>query len=70
MALPVEDRAELAVQLLASLDEQIADGDPTALQRAWGEEMVRRSEQVVNGEAETVTWDDVLVRVAEHHNGR
>ena len=70
MALPVEDRAELAVQLLASLDERIADSDPAELDRTWGAEMVRRSEQVASGEAETVTWGEVLARVAEHRSSR
>ena len=70
MALPVEDRAELAVQLLASLDEEAADDDPVELDRAWGEEMVRRSQQVASGEAPTVKWDEVLARVAEQRASR
>lgn len=70
MALPVGDRAELAVELLASLDEQVSEIDPTDVDRAWGEEMMRRSQQVASGEASTVTWDEVLARVAEHRTGR
>ncbi len=54
MALPIEDRAELAVHLLASLDEQLSDSDLADLDQVWGEEMVRRSEQLASGEALTV----------------
>ncbi len=70
MALPVGDRAELAVELLASLDDQVAESDPGEVDRAWGEEMVRRSQQVTSGDAVAVTWDEVRARVAERRSGR
>ena len=70
MALPVEDRAELAAELLASLDDQVAESDPGEVDLAWGEEMVRRSQQVTSGEAVAVTCGEVRVRVAERRSGR
>jgi putative addiction module component (TIGR02574 family) len=63
LALPTEERAELAVELLASLDDDVSDDDPDELDHAWGEEMVRRSQQIATGEVKTVTWDGVLQRV-------
>lgn len=64
LALPAEQRAELAVELLASLDEDISDADPDEIDRAWGEEMQRRSAQIASGDAKTLTWDEVLDQVA------
>ena len=43
LALPTEERAVLAVELLASLDEDASGDDPAEVDRAWGEAMVRRS---------------------------
>lgn len=70
LALPVEQRAELAVELLASLDEDVSDGDAGEIDRAWGDEMVRRSAQIASGEVETLTWDEVLARVAANRRSR
>ena len=70
LALPTEERAELAVELLASLDDDVADADPDEVDRAWGDEMVRRSQQIASGEVKTVTWDDVLQRVAANRRSR
>ena len=71
LALPTEERAELAVELLASLDDDIiADADPDEVDRVWGDEMVRRSAEIASGEVETVTWDDVLERVAANRRSR
>ena len=70
LALPAEERAELAVELLASLDDDVADDDPDELDRAWGEEMSRRSRQIASGEVKTVTWDGVLQRVAANRRSR
>lgn len=70
LALPVEQRAELAVELLASLDEDVSDGHPGEIDRVWGDEMVRRSAQIASGEVETLTWDEVLARVAANRRTR
>lgn len=70
MALRAEERAELAVELFASLDDGFADADLDEVERAWGDEMVRRSEQIASGEVDTVPWDDVLERVAANRRSR
>lgn len=70
LALPPEQRAELAVELLASLDDDLAENDPAEVDRAWGEEMLGRSAQITRGEVTTLTWDEVLVQVAENRRSR
>ena len=60
LSLPIEDRAVPAVELLASLDDQVSSDDPAAIDRAWGDEMVRRSAQIASGDVKTLTRDEVL----------
>jgi putative addiction module component (TIGR02574 family) len=70
LSLPPEQRAELAAELLASLDGEISESDPEEIERAWGEEMTRRSAQIASGEVKTLTWDEVLAQVAENRRNR
>ena len=70
LALPAEQRAELAVELLASLDDDISETDPDEIDRAWGDEMLRRSAQIASGEVKTLTWDEVLDQVAANRRSR
>ena len=70
LALPAEQRAELAVELLASLDDDISEEDPDEIDRAWGDEMLRRSAQIASGEVKTLTWDEVLAQVAANRRSR
>lgn len=41
----------------------VADLDD--IERAWGDEMLRRSQQIAAGEASAMTWEQVLALVAE-----
>lgn len=70
LALPAEERAVLAVELLASLDEDASEDDPVEVDRAWGEAMVRRSQQITSGEVKTLSWSEVLEQVAASRNSR
>ena len=70
LALPTEERAVLAVELLASLDDDIAEDDPAEVDRAWGEEMARRSQQIAAGEVKTLSWSEVLEQVAASRSSR
>ncbi len=70
LALPIDERAELAVDLLASLDDEAGLEDPADVDQAWSEELLRRSEQVSSGTASTVGWDQVLERVADNRRQR
>lgn len=70
LSLPTEERAVLAVELLASLDDDISEDDPAEVDLAWGAEMVRRSRQIASGEVKTLSWSEVLEQVAASRNPR
>ncbi len=55
LTLPDKERAELAGNLIASLDA-IQDPDVDA---AWQEEIARRAHQVQSGQVKTVSWESV-----------
>ena len=55
LALPENERAELAGTLISSLDAVI-DPDVDA---AWQQEVVRRLDEVQSGEVKTVAWEEV-----------
>jgi len=59
LQLPAEERAKLALELLRSLDDR-ADPDSAA---AWDAELDRRADEVVNGQAETLTLDEYRAHV-------
>ena len=65
-----EQRAELAVELLVSLDDDISEEDPDEIDRAWGDEMLRRSAQIASGDVKMLTWDEVLAQVAENRRSQ
>ena len=55
LALPENERAELAGNLLSSLDtaiEQDVDAN-------WQQEVARRLEEVQSGKVETIPWEEV-----------
>ncbi|MGA8538959.1 MAG: addiction module protein [Terriglobales bacterium] len=55
LALPHNERAELAGNLISSLDATV-DPDVDA---AWQQEVVRRLHEVQSGKAETCSWEEV-----------
>jgi putative addiction module component (TIGR02574 family) len=57
LALPPDDRAELAEQLLRSLDETHPDPDVDA---AWQEEIQRRVDEVNRGVATLIPADQAM----------
>jgi putative addiction module component (TIGR02574 family) len=58
-----EERADVAAELLASLDEPPAE-DPAAVQAAWAKEIERRARRVLAGESDGEPWEDVRDRIA------
>ncbi len=67
LSLPVGQRAELAAELLASLDE--AEDDPEIVEAEWAEEIRRRVDALEAGEARTEPWEIVRQRI-ENKLGR
>lgn len=65
LALPDNERAELAGTLIDSLDPQI-DDDAEA---AWQEEITRRAEEIRTGKVKTVPWTEVQKRGRALLNG-
>ena len=70
LALPLDERAEFAAELLASLDDEDSSVDPVEVDLAWRDELSRRSEQIATGTVATVGWDQVLERVADSRRTR
>jgi putative addiction module component (TIGR02574 family) len=56
LRLPEDSRAELAENLLESLD----DGMDPAVQKAWLEEAERRRQEILRGEVETIPAEVVF----------
>lgn len=61
MALPIEERAGLAAELLASLDDTAPD-DPAEVEAAWAVEIERRARRVIAGETAGIPWETVRQR--------
>ncbi len=61
LALPVNERADVAAQLLASLDDAAAD-NPAEVEAAWAEEIERRARRVLAGDTSGIPWEDVRRR--------
>ena len=61
LALPLEDRANVAAELLASLDDDAIE-KPADVAAAWASEIEKRARRVMAGESIGVAWEDVRAR--------
>ena len=61
LALPIAERADVAAELLASLDEAQAE-NPAEVESAWAAEIERRARRVMAGESAGIPWEDVRRR--------
>lgn len=61
--LTANERAEVAEQLIASLDE----APDTDVEQAWQEEMQKRSQQIERGEVELVDSDAVMAELRKKY---
>jgi putative addiction module component (TIGR02574 family) len=66
LALPLDERAALAKELLLSLDE----GADAGAEEAWVEELDRRAQAVANGTATLVNWADAEKRISARLKAR
>ena len=61
LTLSVKERADVAAQLLASLDDAAVD-EPAEVEAAWAEEIERRARRVLSGESAGIPWEAVRRR--------
>jgi len=61
LTLPIAERADVAAELLASLDDAAAD-NPAEVEAAWAAEIEKRARRVIAGESSGVPWEDVRRR--------
>ncbi|NGZ96974.1 MAG: addiction module antitoxin RelB [Nitrospira sp. WS110] len=59
LKLSPNERAEVAEQLIASLDEAL----DTGVEQAWQEEVQRRLGQIERGEVKMIPWEEVQRRL-------
>ena len=68
LALPEEDRADVAAELLASLDAPAPD-DPAAARSLWAQELESRARRMLSGEVAGEDWASVRQRLADELAG-
>ena len=61
LSLPLDERADVAAELLASLDDAAAEC-PDKVEAAWAAEIERRASRALADESGGVPWDDVRRR--------
>jgi putative addiction module component (TIGR02574 family) len=59
LALPPDERAWLAAELIASLEE----GEDADIEAAWAQEIEKRIAEVESGEAEITDWEEARARI-------
>lgn len=62
LALPDQDRADIATELLASLDCE-ADEDPATVERLWRGELQARAQRVLSGDTTEEDWSALRQRL-------
>lgn len=61
LSLPIDERADVAAELLASLDD-VGSEDVARVEAAWAAEIERRARRVMAGESTGIPWEDVRRR--------
>ncbi len=61
LALPIAERADVAAELLASLDDAETE-NLGEVETAWAAEIERRARRVLAGESAGLLWEDVRHR--------
>ncbi|WP_046770960.1 addiction module protein [Jiangella alkaliphila] len=64
LALPRSDRADVAAELLASLDDA-DDADRQAVEASWAREIERRARRVLSGGSDGEDWGAVRARLTD-----
>ncbi len=63
LALPLSARADIAAELLASLEKDSVE-NAADVEAAWAVEIERRATQVIAGESPGEAWEGVRERIA------
>jgi hypothetical protein len=63
LRLPIEDRADVAAELLRSLDDAESTLSQDEIQRRWVEEITRRANRALRGESVGRDADEVLASI-------
>jgi putative addiction module component (TIGR02574 family) len=58
------ERVELATELLRSLDPP-DDDDPAEIERAWLDEIARRSAEIDRGDVQMIPGDEAIARLRQ-----
>lgn len=61
LTLPIDERADVAAELLASLDDAGAE-DAAEVEAAWAAEIEKRARRVIAGQSRGIPWEDVRAR--------
>jgi putative addiction module component (TIGR02574 family) len=67
LKLPAEEREHLVQELAASLPSEFANKD---VEKAWLDEIGRRSDEIDAGTAEMLEWSDVREQIAQRRARR
>lgn len=68
LQLPPEERADIAAELLASLEEAAEPHE--VVETAWAEEIERRARRVLAGETDGTPWPEVRDRLEKRLKSR
>jgi putative addiction module component (TIGR02574 family) len=60
LTLPASERADVAAELLASLEDE--ETDPADIEAAWATEIEKRARRVLDGESAGIPWEEVRRR--------
>ena len=61
LTLPIDERADVAAELLASLDDAGAE-DLADVEAAWAAEIEKRARRAMAGESQGIPWEEVRKR--------
>ncbi len=70
LKLPVQERADLAQRLFASLEGEETPEDPAEVEQAWLEEAERRYRRYLAGETQPVPAAEAIANVRSRLQGR
>jgi hypothetical protein len=77
LALPKEERADLAEQLLASVEDEVTDADmfgehesDPEIEKAWAAEITRRAERALRGETVGIPSAEVDAQIRRIIEGK